>query len=89
MNVIIIAVIALMVLVVLLFIFNDKLSIFGKGVSTCAGKCVDKPGRGQTEFEKCRNEQSPNSKPGIKYAYNPAGKCQDTKRICCIEVKIS
>lgn len=53
MNIIVIAVIALLVLVIVLFIFGGKANIFSKGVSECAaigGQCSPDPCVGRPAF---------------------------------------
>ena len=77
MNVIIVAVLALIVLVVILFIFNDKINIFGKGISDCKGMCETK--LGDVVSSSCKT---------AGYTYNPAGICSgaDKGKVCCIKV---
>lgn len=87
MNVIIVSVIALIVLVVMIFIFNDKIAIFGKGVSSCSGICEGSL-NSNTGYSICEGIK------GIKkYTFNPAGKCltdnKEDNRACCVEVKLS
>lgn len=82
MNVIIIAVLSLIVLVVLLFIFGDKINVFGKGVSSCQGVCRQITSS-NTAYSTCDNPEN-----GKKLIYNPSGKCsQETssqKYACCM-----
>lgn len=82
-NVIIVAVLALIVLVVLLYVFSSKISIFGKGVSTCQGKCFDESNK-DNAYAKCEEQ---NKDSLIKYTYNPSGDC-GKNRICCNQVQI-
>ena len=84
-NMIIIAVLGLLILVVLAFIFSNKINIFGKGVSNCAGKCqtiITDDSPSQT-CDKYAEEQKQ------AYTYNPSGNCGDDPKkkpvhACCI-----
>lgn len=85
MNVIIIAALALIVLVVLVFIFSDKLSMFGKGVSKCSGECS-----GNLNINS-GSEICSNVNPKGTYTYNPGRVCfgtngERTNQACCIQV---
>lgn len=72
-NIVIIAVIALLVMVVLLFIFGGKINIFSKGVSNCeslGGECKE---------ELCLRLDPP--RPAV-----PSGDCEAPEgetRYCC------
>lgn len=80
---IIIAILGLLILVVLAFVFSSKINLFGKGVSNCAGTCEYM--NGHTPSETCELKSS-----DIKtLTYNPTGSCsQNTKTsttyACCI-----
>ncbi len=83
MNVIIVAVIALIVLVVLLYIFGDKINIFGKGVSNCNGRCSNGIiSDSNSGYEICNNEFRDQG-----YSFNPAGVCgtKTQPRACCVQ----
>ncbi len=75
-NIIIFAVIALLVLVVVLFIFGGKINVFSRGVSECEalnGDCYE---------ERCSDLEPP--KPAITN-----GECEapeGEKRYCCSRV---
>lgn len=82
---IIVAAIALIVLVVMIFIFSSKINIFGKGVSTCQGVCVS--GNKDTGYNDCQNPSGVTLQPNTKYAYNPTGDC-GTGKVCCNAVQV-
>jgi hypothetical protein len=84
-NVIIVAVLALIVLVVLLYVFSSKINIFGKGVSTCQGTCES--GNKDNGYITCENLNQNNPTSLKKYTYNPSGIC-DAGKICCNQVQI-
>ena len=73
-NVIIIAVIGLLVLVVVIFIFGGKINVFSKGVSDCISL------GGSCEKVSCFNLKTP--RPSI-----PSGEClvgeNEPKEYCC------
>lgn len=87
-NMIIIAVLGLLILVVLAFVFSNKINLFGKGVSNCAGQCTSDP-IGQngdpSGASLCEKLAEKDSKP---YTYNPGGTClsdtKTSKKACCI-----
>ena len=80
MNTIVIAAIALVVLLVVLFIFNQKIGVFGSGISTCAGSCVSK-GTSSNGYQACQSNNM---------AYSPQGNKECGENIyCCIKVNSS
>ena len=86
MNVIIIAALALIVLVVLVFIFSGKITVFGQGTENCVnlgGKCTSQGYTSnciETGTCECRN-------PNEKYIQGTnCEKIPNTPRICCKEI---
>lgn len=80
-NVIIVAVLALIVLVVLLFIFNSKINIFGSGVSACNGVCKPAGTSGQG-YDACDETN------GFTHSIGGDGYCkknQPGSPYCCIQ----
>lgn len=90
-NMIIVAILALLVLVILAFVFSSKINLFGKGVSNCAGKCsqsfIGLNGNSPSGSDLCDIETK-NARNGEVYTYNPSGSCfgdnKANKKACCI-----
>ena len=88
MNVIIVAALALIVLIVLVFIFSDKMGDFGKGSNSCVnlgGKCTNEgysSGCIASGTCECSIEINSNEK------FIPGTDCEDKGRsqICCKKI---
>lgn len=76
-NVVIIAVIALLVLVVVLFIFGSKANVFSKGVSDCLSLS------GSCENVECSKLPSP--RPSLPNGNCPVPDGAD-KKFCCAKI---
>ena len=71
MELVVIAVICLIVLAVLLYIFSQKAGTFDKGTSSCGGQCVG-------EDEQCTDPEA------FKIAYSNCGGDKN-KNYCCLK----
>lgn len=82
---IIIAVLGLLILFVLIFVFSGKMNIFGKSVSSCQGKCSSGFITTSSSGSELCDQFSLN---GEMYTYNPGATCigdtKENKKACCI-----
>jgi len=75
-NTVVVAILAVLVMVVLFYVFTGKVGIFSKQLNTCPGDCM--------AVDECRTAGGTNL-PGsyVQRDSDPVKKCSDVNLICC------